>query len=80
MPIFYKKIEGSISNGIIGNILFIKNVYGDIQREDFINLNGFIAYTQNFSKIDYTAKLIQPLNFGLINANNIPIVTINIDY
>ena len=79
MPILYKQIQGEVFTEKIGSVSFFKSIEGEIQGEDYINLNGFVAYLQNFTKIDYTAALIKPNLFGLTN-NNIPIITLNISY
>lgn len=78
MPILYKNTEGNVYNNTIGSVVYIKQINGQIQGEDFINLNGFIAYTQNFSKIGVTSSLIKPINFGLFN--NIEMTTLEISY
>ncbi len=80
MPQLINNIEGNIYTVTTGEVTTLKPITGSIQQEDYVNLNGFIAYLQNFSKIEYTEALITPSNFGLINSNNIPTVTLEIDY
>jgi hypothetical protein len=80
MPQLLKKVQGEILTNVIGDVRFVSNVYGQIQQEDYINLNGFVAYLQNFSRIEKTTELIKPMEFGLVNTNNIEIKTLEISY
>lgn len=80
MPKLVKKIEGEVIENIIGDVNYILGVYGEIQQEDFINLNGFVAYLQNYSKVTDLTKLNTPLEFGLKNTYNIEINTLEINY
>ena len=80
MPILYKEIKGEHLVENVGQITFLTKPIGQIQREIYISLFGFDAYLQNFSKIDITSALIKPLNFGLVNDKNLPIIEITIDY
>ena len=75
-----KEITGELFTEITGPTLLCKSVIGELHREDYISLNGFIAYLQNFSKIERSSRLIKPINIGLINQNNISMVTLEIDY
>ena len=75
-----RKVEGEVFDNTIGSVSFLTPIIGQFQEEDYIQLNGLIAYLQNFSKTDYTSSLIKPTNFGLINQNNIPVVTLEINY
>ena len=47
MPQLLKSIQGNIVENIMGDINYVIGVSGEIQREDYINLNGFVAYLQN---------------------------------
>ena len=80
MPKLIKSIVGEIIQPINGDVIYISKISGQVQEEDYINLNGFIAYLQNLSKTEYTHALIKPLNFGLTNNYNIPITTLEISY
>ncbi len=80
MPQLLKKVQGEILTSIIGDVRFVKSIYGQIQEGDYINLNGFIAYLQNFSRIEATTELIKPMEFGLVNTNNIETKTLEISY
>ena len=48
MPQLLKKVEGEILTHVIGDARFVTSVSGQIQQEDFINLNGFVAYLTKF--------------------------------
>jgi hypothetical protein len=80
MPQLIKKIEGELIDLPIGNVQLITSVTGQVQEEDYINMNGMVAFLQNFSKIEDTEGLLKPINFGLRNTNNITMITLEIDY
>lgn len=80
MPQLIKKIEGELIDLPIGSVQLITNVTGQVQEEDYINMNGMVAFLQNFSKIEDTEGLLKPINFGLRNTNNITMITLEIDY
>ncbi len=80
MPKLLKFIEGEIFQVITDDIIYNKSITGEIQNEDYINLNGFIAFLQNFSKIEDSEILNKPIIFGLKNKNNIPLVTLIINF
>ena len=80
MPILIKSIQGEIITPANGDVIYITKLSGQVQGEDYINLNGFIAYLQNLSKTEYTHGLIKPNNFGLQNNYNVPIITLDINY
>lgn len=80
MPILITKVTAEVLDYITDKIYFVGNVSGDIQFEDYININGFIAYLQNFTMVNYVEKLIRPLKFGLINKYNQTEVTLEISY
>ena len=79
MPQLIKNIQGNLVDDYIGNVVYMKSIVGEVQEEDYININGFIAYLQNQTQIEFTSGLKQPLNLGL-NNKNLPIVTLNINY
>lgn len=80
MPQLLKKVEGEVINNIIGNVYLLSSVSGQIQQEDFINLNGFIAFLQNLSRTEETAALLKPMEFGLKNEYNIETVVLDVNY
>lgn len=83
MPQLIKKIVGEVYNTVEGDVILINSVVGEVQEEDYVNLNGFTAYLQNLTRAEVTVKLQKPLNFGLVNGFNgfnTPIVTIEINY
>jgi hypothetical protein len=75
-----KKIQGEFLPNVIDDIRLITSVSGEIQQEDYINLNGFIAYLQNFSHVELETKLQTPIEFGLPNTYNIETKTLEINY
>lgn len=80
MPQLIKKIEGSVVENIMGDVNYIIGVSGQMQQEDYINLNNFVAYLQTFSKVKTLTELVTPLEFGLKNTYNIETSTIEISY
>lgn len=80
MPQLIKNVQGIIHENVNGSLVYNKSIISEIQKQDFIHLNGFIAFLQNFSRIEYSEELIQPLTFGLVNQYNIPMVTLIINY
>jgi hypothetical protein len=80
MPQLLKKVEGEILTSVVGDVPFVISVTGNIQQEDFINLTGFSAFLQNFTKIDFTSALTKPLEYGLPKDNNIEMITLEISY
>jgi hypothetical protein len=80
MPILIKDIKGEIITTTNGVINYYSSVVGQIQQEDYVNLNGFVAYLQNLTRAEVTVALEKPLKFGLVNQNNLPIETLLINY
>jgi len=80
MPQLIKKIEGEMFDQTIGSVSYLPPIIGEIQEEDYINLNGLIAFLQNFTKTEDINELTKPLNFGLKNKYNIPTATLQINY
>ncbi len=79
MPVLVKNIEGNVLSNIEGS-LYRFPISGEAQREDYINLNGFIAYLQTFRYTDYVEPITKPSNFGLKNQYNLPTVILEISY
>lgn len=75
-----KNIQGELVNISNGSILYLSPITGEVQGEDYINLNGFIAYLQNLTKVEYTKGLVKPLTFGLTNKYNKTTQTLDISY
>ena len=80
MPQLIKDISGEILSFPVGEIKFLNNINGEIKFEDYIYLNGFIAYLQNFSKVEKISDIELPIPFGLKNQYNKPIIQLEISY
>jgi hypothetical protein len=80
MPQLIRNIQGIVHENVNGSLMLNKPLIGEIQKEDYIHLNGMIAYLQNLSRTEYTQGLLKPLNFGLVNQYNLPMVTLEISY
>lgn len=75
-----KNIQGEVLTNVVGDVRYISNITGEIQREDYINLNGFIGYLQNLTRAEETAALNIPQSFGLKDSYNKTMVTLEINY
>jgi hypothetical protein len=80
MPQLIKKIESDLTNDITNSVVLVKSVVGELQQEDYINMGGFVAYLQNFTKTEHTSELTPPYPYGLKNKYNLQLKTLNIDY
>lgn len=80
MPQLIISVTSNILDNFSTSVILFNSVTAQVQQEDYINLNGFTAYLQNFSKIEFTQTLQKPLTFGLVNTYNVPMVTLNISY
>lgn len=80
MPKLITKIEGKVLDNFTGSVYAFGEVSGQIQTEDYINLNGFVAYLQNFIKVEFIQNLPKPSFFGLRNQYNLPTTTLQISY
>lgn len=80
MPQLIKNVQGIIHENVNGSLVYNKSITSEIQKKDFINLNGFIAFLQNFSRTEYTEELTKPLTLGLANQYNLPMTTLIINY
>ena len=75
-----KKTHGIVSEELIGLIDAIKNINGQISQEDYINVWGLKGFIQDLTQSEITERLDKPVQFGLPNTYNIPIIEIKIDY
>ena len=80
MPQLITSVVGNVYTNTTGSVMYVNSVVGTIQQEDYIDLNGFIAYLQNLSKAEDTSGLVNPDNFGLKNSKNLEVKEIKIDY
>jgi hypothetical protein len=80
MPQLIKNIQGDILQNITSEVIFVKNVTGILQQEDYIDLFGFNAYLQDLKQTEFTEALTVPNLFGLPNTSNLKMITIEIDY
>lgn len=80
MPQLIKKVEAELANDITNDVRLVKSVIAELQEEDYINMGGFVAFLQNFSKIEDLTKLTSPYQYGLKNKYNLQTNTLNINY
>lgn len=80
MPQLIKKVEAELSTDITNDVILVKSVVGEIQQEDYINMSGFIAFLQDFSKVEELTTLTTPYPYGLKNKYNLQTKTLNINY
>lgn len=80
MPKLITKIEARVLDNFTGSVYIFSNLAGEIQFEDYVNMNGFVAYLQNFSKVGFTQSLAKPSFFGLKSPFNLPTISLQISY
>jgi hypothetical protein len=80
MPILIKNIQGEFLVNINTNVQKIIGITGEVQQEDYVNLNGFLGYLQNLKKSEETQSLAIPSQFGLKNVLNQQIINLEISY
>lgn len=80
MPQLIRKIEANVKPYFVGNVFYVTSITGLVQEEDYINLYGYVAYLQNLRQTEYTEALMMPLAYGLKNPDNVPMITLQIDY
>jgi hypothetical protein len=80
MPKLIKNIGGEFFEHNTGSVLFLRPIAGQVQREDYINMFGFIAFLQNLTEVCETAHADIPLHFGLANQLNLTVVTLDFCY
>lgn len=80
MPILIKDIKAVVLDNYTTNILYYTTLSSEIQFEDYINLNGFIAYLQNFTQVESLTKLNKPITFGLKTKYNLKTNFLQISY
>jgi hypothetical protein len=80
MATLIKNIEAKFYDNYTTNVSLVKTITSDLQKEDYVNITGLIAFLQNLSKTEETYLLETPIEFGLKNQYNIPLTTLTIDY
>ena len=80
MPILLQNIRGEILTNISDSVRYFSSVTAEMQREDYINMIGLVAYTQNLSRVEETYGLFKPLKFGLVDTYNKTEVLLEINY
>ena len=75
-----KNIEGEVLRNIVTNVPLLTSVTGEIQREDYINLNGLVAMIQTLSRTEFSKALDSPMEFGLKPSIDKKIITLEISY
>lgn len=59
-----KNIQGIFVTEIKGGLTYSNSVTGEVQREDYIDIYGFKAFLQNFSRTPITRSVVIPNPFG----------------
>jgi hypothetical protein len=80
MPLLFRNIEAKIFDNFIGDVKIFSTIEASIQFEDYIKLNAFTAYLQNFTKAETVQFFKKPLIFGLTNQYSLPMTTLEMDY
>ena len=80
MPILINSINALILDYYTTNNNRVNSLNSSIGIEDYVNLNGFIAYLQNFSKVTTIENVESPMSFGLKNQFNTSTIILEISY
>lgn len=80
MPRLIQNITAELLDNFVGEVRLFNTITGQVQGEDYVNLNGLICYLQNFSRIEYTSGLNKPISFGLQKTNNTQSYSLEISY
>lgn len=80
MPQLLKNITGNLTVEYSTEINYVSVLTGEIQLEDYINLNGIICYLQNLTQTEYTEAMAKPLLYGLPNNHRLKVETLEISY
>lgn len=80
MPIYIQKIEGVVLDTYLSDLSFINSISADMQFEDYVDLESFIAFLQNFSKVSKIESIQKPLTFGLKRQFNEQTINLEISY
>lgn len=75
-----KNIEGEVLRNVVTNIPLLTSVTGEVQREDYINLNGLVGMIQNLSRVEFSKALVIPMEFGLKPSIDKKMITLEISY
>lgn len=78
MPFLVKKIEGDLLDFFEGKAILFKNITGVLGQEDYVNVNKFIGFTQNFSNVILVENLPLLTNYGL--KHNLTTIELEISY
>jgi len=79
MPRLIKKIVGEVTNDVIGQIRKVQ-MFGEYDSEDYVNIYGFIGFTQDFSKVMNCEHYNSLIFYGLKHDRDIITNELNISY
>ena len=80
MPRFVTNIQGAVLSNYVGKINYFSSLPAVIGRGDYIHVNNWIAYIQEFSRVYEAYTYTAPSKIGLKNQFNKPMVTVQISY
>lgn len=78
MPFLVKNIQGNVLDFFEGEVKLFKSITGVVGLEDYIELNKFVALTQNFSKVIAVEEQQVLINYGL--KHNLNTIELEISY
>ena len=73
-----KSVEGQVLDNFVSDVDLLNYVDASVDSEPYINISGFEAYLQDFTKADSITDITKPTGFGL--KHNREITTLNISY
>lgn len=80
MPVLLKSVKSNVLDSYVGNLYCFSAIQASVQLDDYVNVNGLIAYLQNYHYVESVTKLDKPIEFGLKNQYNLPTITLEISY
>lgn len=80
MPQLIKNIQAEELILNTGSVQGVNSLAAVVKEEDYIELFGFIAYLQNFTKVEEVVTLKKPDTFGLKNSYFLKTNELEINY
>ena len=80
MPLVIKKIEGKFLDNYVSNVPIYSVLDAKIQINDYININSYTAFLQNFSKLETLTQVTTQLSYGLKNKYNLQTTVLQLSY
>jgi len=80
MPLIIKQITATFLSNYSSDLTIIGLIKAKINQNDFIKVNGFTGYLQNFTNVDTLTPNSIQLTYGLNNQYKLPVSNIQLSY